>query len=160
MRKFRITIIVCLLMALAVPFADILAVSYTSPTYTHYIYIIGHGSWLHYAVNVWTLLVLHNLFNWYRVLFSYALAVAISYVLLPELPMIGASVITCFFIGFAAPYFWFKNRTAVLMTTCLLALTCILPGFAGLQHVVVFFSGLSFFFVERYVKSIKQYLRE
>lgn len=160
MNRFRITIIACLLMALAVPFTERLAVTTDSPAYTHYLYIIGHAGWLHWLINAWTLLVLHNLFRWYRLLTAYALAVAISYLLLPELPMIGASIITCFFIGFAIPHFWRKSRLTVGMTVALLLLTCILPGFAGLQHVVVFSFGLLFNFVEGYVHLIRQYLRE
>lgn len=160
MRRFRITIAVCLLMAFAVPYADQLAVTGSSPAYTHYVYIMGHAGWLHYTVNAWTLLALHNLFRWYRILTAYILAVGVSYMLLPDLPMVGASVITCFFIGFATPHFWQRSRLTVFMTLVLLALTCILPGFAGLQHVSTFLSGLCFCLLETYYHRIRNYLKE
>ena len=160
MRRFELTIAVCLSMALLVPYTDKLAVYGTSPAYTHYLYVMGHAGWLHYAVNVWTLLALHNLFRWYRMATAYALAVIIGYVMLPELPMVGASVITCFFIGFATPYFWRKSRLSVFMTIALLAMTCILPGFAGVQHVVMYVAGFAFSWAESAVHSLRRYIRE
>lgn len=158
MAKFRITIIVCLVMALAVPLTDRLAVSESSPAYTHFIYMTGHDGWIHYAVNAWSLLVMHNLFRWYRVLSAYALAVLISFVALPEQPMVGASVFTCFFFGFAAPWLWRRERLAVLMTIGLLVLTCILPGFAGMAHVIAFTVGVVFSIGEGIVRDFKGYL--
>ena len=111
------------------------------------------------SVNAWTLLVLHNLMRWYRVMTAYLIAVLEGYVLLPEIPMLGASVITCFFIGFATPYLWHKSRLTVWMTIALLVLTCILPGFAGIQHVASFLAGILFCFCEWYLRDIKAYLR-
>lgn len=160
MRKFKLTIAVCVLMAFVVPYPELLAVDDTSPTYTHYLYMAGHAGWLHYIVNAWTLLVLHNLYRWHRMVTSYLLAVLISYVMLPSGPMIGASVITCFFIGFATPHLFSKSKLTVFMTVALLMMTCILPGFAGWQHVVVFLAGLAYSFIEGYTRSFKQYLRE
>lgn len=158
MAKFRITIIACLLMALAVPMTERLAVSHSSPAYTHYLYIIGHDGWIHYAINAWSLLVMHNLFRWYRVAAAYALAVLISYVALPAQPMVGASVFTCFFFGFAAPWLWRRERLAVIMTMGLLLLTCIFPGFAGLPHVMAFAVGVVFSIGEGIVRDFKGYL--
>lgn len=158
MAKFRITIIVCLVMALAVPLTNRLAVSENSPAYTHFIYMTGHDGWIHYAINAWSLLVMHNLFRWYRVLSAYALAVLISFVALPEQPMVGASVFTCFFFGFAAPWLWRRERLAVLMTIGLLVLTCILPGFAGMAHAVAFVGGVVFSIGEGIVRDFKGYL--
>lgn len=159
MRRFKITIAACILMAIAVPFTKWLAVSPDSPTYTHFVYMAGHAGWLHWAVNAWTLLVLHNLFRWYRVLTAYALAVMISYMMLPVLPMVGASVITCFFIGFAFLHFWSTDKLAAGMTLGLLLMTCILPGFAGIQHMIIFWAGISFFLIEEYVRNILYFLK-
>ena len=160
MRRFHATIIVCLMMALLVPLADRLAVSHDTPTYTHYLYMTGHANWLHWTVNAWTLLVLHNLFRWYRVIAAYAFAVLMSYIMLPPMPMVGASVFTCFFIGFAMPHLWTKSRLTVGMTAALLMLTCILPGFAGIQHVTASAFGLAFSYGEGFCRNLKNDLME
>ena len=146
-------------MAVCLPYADILAVSDTSPTYTHFVYMAGHAGWLHYAVNAWSLLVLHNLYKWYRVLSAYIIAVFISYTLLPAQPMVGASVFTCFFIGFWAVYLWHRDKLAVILSIALLALTCILPGFAGVPHVAAYIYGVLFCETERRVWRIINYLK-
>ena len=149
MKRFNITWVVLVFMAAAIPHTDYLAVSATSPAYTHYVYMLGHAGWLHYAINAWTLLAFHNLFTWYRVLAAYLCAVIISYILLPTQPMVGASVFTCFFIGFYAIYMWYKDKIATLMTVALLALTVVLPGFAGIPHVAAYITGLLFSYAER-----------
>ena len=122
--------------------------------------MLGHAGWLHWLVNAWTLLVLHNLMCWYRVLAAYILAVGVSYFLLPAQPMVGLSVFNCFFIGFAAPWLWKRNRPALLMTVGLLLLTCVMSSFAGVQHVVSFLSGAVFSMCESYIRSIRDYIKK
>lgn len=153
------TIIVCLVMALLVPLTDRLAVSHDTPLYTHFLYIVGHDGYLHYIINAWSLLVMHNLFRWYRVLAAYAFAVLLSFIALPAQPMVGASVFTCFFFGFTAPWLWRKERLLLILTVGLLLMTCVLPGFAGIPHVAAFSFGLAFSFAEFYVNRIRHYLR-
>ena len=162
MHKLWITFFVCILMGAAVPYTDYLAVSATSPTYTHFVYMMGHAGWLHFAINAWTLLVFHNLFSWYRVFAAYLIAVAISFYsyLLPSQPMVGASVFTCFFIGFYAIYMWHKDKTATIMTILLLALTVVLPGFAGIPHVVAYIYGLIFSLLEIRVRRFLRWFNE
>lgn len=157
---FKITIVVCLLMALAVPYTELLAVSDNSPTYTHFVYMLGHAGWFHWLVNAWTLLIIHNLLRWYRVILAYIVTVSISYVLLPEQPMIGLSVFNCFFIGFAAPWLWRKDRTAALMTVGLLVLTCLMPGFAGVQHIVSLINGIAYCYAEGLIRALKNITSE
>lgn len=159
MRRFSFTIVMCAVLAAAVPFTGSLAVSASSPAYTHWAYMLGHAGWLHYAINAWALLVVHNLLRWYRVLAAYLMAVAESYVMLPDEPMVGLSVFTCFFIGFSAPWLWRLDRLAVLQTAALLILTCIMPGFAGIPHVASFASGVAFCFCEGWVRGMKDYLK-
>lgn len=159
MKRLYTTIICCILMVLLVPYPDKIAVSEKSATYTHYIYMVGHAGWLHYAINTWTLLVLHNLFKWYRVAVAYIVAVTISYLLLPPQPMIGASVLTCFFMGFWAAYAWRKAKLGVLMTVALLVLTCILPGFAGLPHIATYAAGILFGLTEQRLWRVHSYLK-
>ncbi len=159
MNRFRITITACLILLLNVPFTEHLAVSDDSPLHTHFLYMCGHDGYLHYVINAWSLLVMHNLFRWYRVIVAYLFAVLLSFIALPEQPMVGASVFTCFFFGFTAPWLWHKNRLVLILTVCLLLLTCILPGFAGIPHVAAFAFGVAFSFVESYVKTIRHYLK-
>lgn len=159
MNRFRITILACVLMALAVPFTDRLAVSHDSPLYTHFLYCVGHDGYLHYTINAWSLLVIHNLFRWYRVIAAYLFAVFLSFVALPSQPMIGASVFTCFFFGFSAPWLWRKERLLLILTVALLLLTCVLPGFAGIPHVAAFSFGVVFSFTEFCIRRIRHYLK-
>lgn len=158
MNRFRMTVVSCLLMAMLVPMADSLAVGNGTPPYTHYIYMAGHAGWLHYAVNVWSLLILHNLFRWYRVLAAWLWAVVMSFIYLPDKPLIGASVITCFFVGFILTSLWKRDRLTAGMTVALLALTCILPGFAAFAHVSAATVGFVFYFAEMEVRSIHKEL--
>lgn len=158
MNKFRITLIACIFMAALIPNTDELAVSDNSPLYTHFVYILGHDGFLHYAINAWSLLVMHNLFRWYRVLTAYLFAVLVSFVALPAQPMVGASVFTCFFFGFTAPWLWHKERLLLCMTVGLLLLTCILPGFAGIPHVAAFAFGVVFSYLESFIRNIHHYL--
>lgn len=159
MNKFRITIAACLVMLAALPFTEMLAVSGSSPIHTHFLYCFGHEGLLHYIVNAWSLLVMHNLFRWYRVVTAYLMAVFLSFVALPAQPMVGASVFTCFFFGFTAPWLWRKERLLLVLTVCLLMLTCILPGFAGIPHIISFSFGLLFSYAESITHSISRYLK-
>lgn len=160
MNRFRITIVVIILMLLVVPYTGQLAVSDSSPLHTHFLYMCGHEGYLHYIINAWSLLVMHNLFRWYRVVAAYLFAVLLSFIALPAQPMVGASVFTCFFFGFTAPWLWRKERLVLLMTVGLLLLTCILPGFAGIPHVAAFAFGTCFSFAELYIKLIRRYLKK
>jgi hypothetical protein len=148
------------MMALLVPMTDILAVSHTAPLYTHFLYTVGHDGYMHYVINAWSLLVMHNLFRWYRVLAAYLFAILLSFIALPSQPMVGASVFTCFFFGFTAPWLWRKERVLLIMTAGLMLLTCVLPGFAGIPHVSAFAFGVFFAFSEYYIIRIRHYLRQ
>ena len=160
MKKFYATITACLIMAFLVPMADYMAVGRDTPLYTHYIYMAGHAGWIHYTVNAWSLLILHNLFRWYRVLAAWLWAVAVSFIYLPEKPLIGASVITCFFIGFYLRRLWAKDRLTASMTVGLIALTCILPGFAAFAHVSAMIIGLLFYYAEMGIRRIHNEMKE
>ena len=158
MKRFRITIAACILLAVLVPFPEYLAVSHDTPLYTHLAYVFGHEGWLHYIINAWSLLAMHNLFRWYRVISAYLFAVALTFFALPPQPMIGASTFTCFFFGFTAPWLWRKERLALFLMVVLLLLTCILPGFAGIPHVTAFSFGVVFSLAEGYTRRIHHYL--
>lgn len=149
-----------MVMAGLLPFSSQLAVSHDTPLYTHFVYVFGHDGWLHYTINAWSLLAIHNLFRWYRVVAAYLFAVLLTFVVLPDQPMIGASTVTCFFFGFTAPWLWRKERLALFLMVALLLLTCILPGFAGIPHVLAFTFGTVFSLCEGYIRRIHKYLHE
>ena len=159
MNKFRITILAIAVLATLIPNTDELAVSCDSPLYTHFVYVLGHDGFLHYSVNAWSLLVMHNLFRWYRVLAAYSFAILLSFIALPAQPMVGASVFTCFFFGFIAPWQWRKDRKLLCITIGFLLLTCVLPGFAGIPHVAAYAFGTAFSFSEAYFRNINNYLK-
>ena len=160
MIRFRLTIVLCVVMACLVPFTSSLAVFTDTPLYTHFVYVFGHEGWLHYTINAWSLLAIHNLLRWYRVVAAYLFAVLLSFVALPSQPMIGASTFTCFFFGFTAPWLWYKERLVLLMMVSLLLLTCVLPGFAGIPHVAAFSFGVVFSLSEGAMRRIYKYLHE
>lgn len=158
MTRFRVTIVFVLLMLAALPFKDMLATSPSFPAYTHFVYMFGHDGFTHYVVNAWSLLVLHNLFRWYRMTVAYLVAVAISYVCPPAKPMIGASVIVCLFIGFSSPWLWHNKRWTAVLSFALIVITCFIPGFAGVPHLVSYLTGVALCFCESYIRRIKDFI--
>lgn len=160
MIRFRITLATCLLMLIFVPFVDKFAVFVDTPLYTHFVYVFGHEGFLHYIINAWALLAMHNLYRWYRVLAAYAFAVLLSFIALPGQPMVGASTFTCFFFGFSAPWLWRKERFLLILTIALLLMTCVLPGFAGIPHIAAFSFGTVFSLTEGYIRRLRHYLKD
>ena len=164
MKKFYVTLAAVIIMAFLIPFAPYMAVTDHSPLTTHLLYMFAHGNVLHWAINGWALLILHNVFRWHRLLFVYLLAVALSF-LIPHLlsgiaPVLGASVITTFFFGLITPYYWHHDRlTAVLMAT-LLIVSCVLPGFAALYHIIPYLCGLIYRQIERIIHSYRNYAKD
>lgn len=166
MKRLYITLAACILMAFLIPFAPVLAlrpvcggISVTS----HFLYMFAHASLLHWLVNTWSFLVLHNVLRWYRLLVAYLLAVAISFVpaTVPAgspAGVIGASVITTFFFGFIAPYYWHRNKSIPLMMAALIVIGCFLPNIAAAFHAVPFIVGIAYWYIERTLRSIRAYL--
>lgn len=161
MYRLYFTISLCIVLLALLPFPQYLACSPSSPLYTHFVYMFGHATVLHWLCNSWSLLVLHNLFRPSRLIVSYILSVAVSF--LPSLGglgagLIGISVIVCFFIGFMSRYLYRKNRSAFIMTAALLFLSCFLPGFAGYYHIIMFTLGVLYFPVEGFFLRLFNYI--
>lgn len=155
------TALFCVAMLAAMPFAEILAVTASAPMHTHFVYMFAHANIFHWVVNSWSLLVLHNAFRWYRCVASYIVAVTASFLtfMVDEVPTIGASVITCFFLGYIAPNFWInRQRTTVIMTAAILILGFAFPGIAAALHVALYVAGLIYYGVERTIRSIRTYI--
>lgn len=51
MRTLYITLIILILMVFIIPFHSLLAVSPTSPLYSHFVYMFGHANLMHWAIN-------------------------------------------------------------------------------------------------------------
>lgn len=160
MKRLVSTIIFCFALLPLIPLKTHIACSSSTPLYTHFVYMFGHASFLHWLVNSWSLLVLHNLFRPARLITAYTLSVAISF--LPPMGsvgqgVIGMSVMVCFFIGFLARYIYSRSRLSFLATVALMALTCVLPGFAGAFHIIMFVMGFLYFHLEGFLIRLKNY---
>lgn len=167
--NFRITVVAVLIMAALIPVSSSLAVHQSvHPLAPHFLYMFGHGNILHWAINSWALLVVHNTFRWHRLLTAYLLAVALSFAVpaavVPAvspagLGVLGASVITTFFFGLITPYLWRTNRFAAIAMVILLLVSCILPGFAAVYHVIPFIVGFIYRHIECIVRSYVRFIR-
>ena len=157
MKRLYLTLALCVLMLALMPVAPALAVSHLSPLTSHLFYMFAHANVLHWLINAWTLLVLHNTFRWYRCLAAYLLAVAASFVpcsVIISRPTMGASALSCFFLGLITPHLWHSGkRSSVLMMLALLLLGFFLPGIAAGLHVALYLCGLLFINLERVARS-------
>lgn len=141
MRTFYLTIFFVTLMALAIPLHSKLAVSPTSPAYTHFIYMFGHASFLHWLVNSWCIVMVHRQMKPHRLLSAWMASVLLSFAYYPTLPVLGSSVIISFFMGVQAPWLYKCKRLAFWQMLTLLAIGFMLPNIAGLYHAILFAFG-------------------
>lgn len=151
MRTLYITLIILCLMAFIIPFHAMLAVSPSSPLYTHFVYMFGHANFIHWAVNAWCLLMLHRQFRPHRLLASWLASAALSFIYYPSLPVLGISVIISFFIGSTAPWLYRFKRLAFWQMIILLFLGCLLPHIAGVYHLILFVLGFIYAKAERFL---------
>ena len=152
MIRLNIAILAAAIMCCLIPIAPSLAVSGDSPLYTHFVYMFGHANILHWLINSWALLIYHNLLRPGRLAVAYTMAVLITF--LPpvgsgEMPLIGASVITCFLFGFCLQYLFYKDRLSALMMVALILIGFFLPGIAALPHLLMFLCGAAWYVIER-----------
>jgi hypothetical protein len=138
-------------MAFIIPFHAIMAVSPSSPLYTHFVYMFGHANFIHWAVNAWCLLMLHRQFRPHRLLASWLASAALSFIYYPSLPVLGISVIISFFMGSTAPWLYRFKRLAFWQMIILLFLGCLLPHIAGVYHLILFVLGFIYAKVERFL---------
>lgn len=154
MRTLYITLVSVALMALIIPLHRFLAVSSSSPSYTHFVYMFGHASLIHWAVNSWCIIMLHHHFRVIRMTIAWGMSVILSFVYYPSLPVLGASVIISFFMGLTAPWLYAYKRLAFWQMLLLMTIGCFLPHIAGVYHVVLFVLGFIYAKVESVVNSI------
>lgn len=150
MRTLYITLLIILLMAFIIPLHANMAVSPSTPIYSHFVYMFGHANFIHWAVNAWCLLMVHRQFSFHRLLASWLSSVALSFLYYPSLPVLGASVIISFFMGFTAPWLYRRKRLAFCQML-LLVIGCLLPHIAGIYHLILFAIGFIYAKAESFV---------
>lgn len=143
-----------------VPHAELFAVGASTPFYTHFVFMVGHAGWIHWACNSWSLIVLHNIIKWYRLLVAYICSVMLSFILVLDKPVIGASVIVTFLMGMLARQLYIKSKLSFYLTVSLLVFSCFLPGFAGIYHIILFLLGVGFYRIEFFVRRILGYIND
>lgn len=151
MRTLYITLLIILLMAFIIPLHADMAVSPSTPIYSHFVYMFGHANFIHWSVNAWCLLMVHRQFRFHRLLASWLASVALSFLYYPSLPVLGASVIISFFMGFTAPWFYHRKRLAFYQMLLLLLIGCLLPHIAGIYHLILFALGFTYAKAESFV---------
>ncbi len=172
MKRFYLTLGAIIVMAALIPQASEMAVSPSSPLASRLCYMFGHANVLHWAVNGWALMVLHNIFRVYRLIVAYVLAVAVSFipsvtvslsldvpyvaVSSQQLPIIGASVITCFFFGMLNDRLWITDRLTACLVAALLFIGFFIPGISAVHHLLMFVAGIAWFQVERIIRSFRK----
>ena len=158
-RLYAVTLAV-IIMAFLIPLAPYMAISGDSPYYTHFVYMFGHANILHWLINGWALLVLHNLFRPYRLFIAYILSALMTFspLISHTSPLVGSSVLTCFFFGFMLPWLYYKSKVSAFMMTALILVGFFIPGIAALPHLIMFVSGFCWCFVERIYHSFTNFV--
>ena len=151
MRTLYITLLIILLMAFIIPLHAYMAVSPSTPIYSHFVYMFGHANFIHWAVNAWCLLMVHRQFCFHRLLAAWLCSVLLSFIYYPALPVLGASVLISFFMGFTAPWLYRRKRLAFCQMLLLLVIGCLLPHIAGIYHLILFALGFIYAKAESFV---------
>ncbi len=161
MKRLYYLILVSLSLLPLVAYRQDMSVSNGTPFYTHFVYMFAHANIFHWMCNTWSMMLLVNVVRWYRVVAAYILAVIISFIgfIVSSTPVLGASTIVAFFVGYVAQYYWSHNRTAFFCNLAAIILTLFIPQFAGACHLAMFGCGVIFWFVERAVSKLIKEVR-
>lgn len=151
MRTLYITLLIILLMAFIIPLHANMAVSPSSPLYTHFVYMFGHANFIHFGINGWCILMVHHQFRFHRLLAAWLCSVLLSFIYYPELPVLGASVLISFFMGFTAPWLYRRKRLVFCQMLLLLLIGCLLPHIAGIYHLILFALGFIYAKAESFI---------
>jgi len=155
MKQLYYTLLPLVLMLPIIPLHSLMAVSPDSPGYTHFVYMFGHASLLHWLVNAWALFVLHNLYTVSRWIVAYLCAVVLSFVYYPSLPVLGASVFVSFFSGFMIFWLWHKHRLVFWQLLLLIAIGFLIPHIAAMYHLVMLVAGMAYNRIEWLIADYK-----
>lgn len=164
MRKIELSLFALLIMLLLVPVHSVLAVSASSPLYTHFVYMLGHANYLHWAVNAISILCLIPLYTARRMIIAYTASVLLSFIpssLIPHpesIPIVGASVIVCFFVGFMSVWLWKCRRLTFWQLVLFTVITVFIPNVATGYHIAMFIVGLIANRIEYLINDFKNFI--
>lgn len=156
MKTLYLSFIAAAAMILLLPLSPLLAVSASSPLYTHFLYMFAHAGILHAVLNAWAFVMLHNIYSIKRLVAAYTAAVAISFIPLDK-PVTGFSVIIFFFIGFIIRHLRRKSPLAFWQSIAFLGIGFFLPRTAASYHLMAFFAGVAFFHIESLITSYRNF---
>lgn len=124
-------------------FGGMLAVSDSSPWWTHFTYMLGHGSFVHYLLNGigWTLM--RPILTPARTLTAFLIAAAIP---ATSVPVLGWSVILYYYTGLCLASMPAGARLRLIM---LVSVGFFIPWIAAWHHAVMLFAGWLIRKVER-----------
>lgn len=158
MKTLYLSFIAAAAMLLLLPLSPLLAVSASSPLYTHFLYMFAHAGILHAVLNAWAIVMLHNIYSIKRLVAAYTAAVAISFIPL-EKPVTGFSVIIFFFIGFIIRHLRRVNPLACWQSVAFLIIGFFLPQTAASYHLMAFIAGIAFFHIESLITSYRNFYK-
>lgn len=159
MTRLIIIIVVSLVMLVLTPFKGVLAISADSPWYTHITYMFAHANILHWAINAYALVLLHHHITLTAVVTAVVTAVGISFLPVSS-PLLGASVITFFFVGTLATRLYRYNSTAFWQCIIFLIVAFFLPAIAALQHLIAFLIGMAYHTISNLIQSYRTFYSE
>jgi uncharacterized membrane protein YfcA len=94
----------------------------------------------------------HHQFRFHRLLAAWLCSVVISFVYYPALPVLGASVLISFFMGFSAQWYYRYHRIYFWQMVLGMAIGFLLPYIAGIFHIVLFCLGFIYAKAERFIR--------
>lgn len=121
----------------------VLAVSDVSPWWTHFTYMLGHASWMHYCLNGigWTLM--RPILTPARTMVAYLLAAAIP---ATSTPVLGWSVIIYYYLGLCLATMRTGDKIRIVL---LVSAGFFIPWIAAWHHAVMLAAGWLIRKVER-----------
>lgn len=136
-------VVAYILMCPLVCFGGMLAVSDSSPWWTHFTYMLGHGSFVHYLLNGigWTLM--RPILTPARTITAFLIAAAIP---ATSVPVLGWSVILYYYTGLCLASMPAGARLRLIM---LVSVGFFIPWIAAWHHAVMLCAGWLIRKVER-----------
>lgn len=156
--RLKATIIAVTVMLLLLPCREGMAVSRDSAWWTHLVYMFAHGNIIHLAVNAWALLLMHRILMTYRGMAAWAASVIVSFIYYPALPVLGASTVIMFLIGYMLPDIKAaRGWSAIAYIGLCTSVGFLIPQLAGMYHLLCMTAGIIFFFMDRTAQSVWSY---
>ena len=129
---------ICLL-----PFTNDLWLSDESPLWNRFTYQMAHAHILHLCLNAIGWFSVMRLVTAKRTFVAFLLS---AFMPLNEMPIVGWSVIICFYVGCFIPN---MSNDSLLKLLLLTIISFFVPGIAALQHLLMMSSGFVYRLIER-----------